>query len=97
MCVIYLSLQNRRVAPPELPPATFYTPLRQLLAAVKGGARFRATTLEDILAAVKPPFTLQEAAAPAAALGAPRAPAAPRTLRSLPSVLALCANAVTLG
>lgn len=68
---------DRRVAPPGLPPPKFYTPLRQLLAAVKAGARFRATTMEDIVEGVKPPFTVQEAGAPAAgpSAGASAAPA----------------------
>ena len=61
--------QERRVAPPGLPPHKFYTPLRQLLAVVMSGAHFRATTMEDILSGIKPPSSVQVPQARAVAQG----------------------------
>ena len=66
-----LNGQDRGVAPPGLPTPKFYTPLRQLLAVVKGGAHFRATTMEDILSGTKPPFTVQATLAAATGRGVP--------------------------
>jgi len=43
------------VTPPDLPPSSFYRPLRELLAAVRGGGVFRPTTTEDVKAGKRPP------------------------------------------
>ena len=43
------------MSPPDLPPTSFYRPLRELLAAVRGGGVFRPTTPEDIKAGKRPP------------------------------------------
>ena len=43
------------MTPPDLPPPSFYRPLRELLAAVRGGGVFRPTSTEDIKAGKRPP------------------------------------------
>ena len=75
MCAPSLKL-CAAVAPPGLPPPKFYTPLRQLLAAVKGGARFRATTMADVQSGTKPPF-IQQAPPQGTASNGTAAPARP--------------------
>ena len=43
------------MSPPDLPPTTFYRPLRELLAAIKAGGVLRPTTPEDIQTGKRPP------------------------------------------
>ncbi len=43
------------MTPPDLPPSSFYRPLRELLAAVRSGGVFRPTTTEDVKAGKRPP------------------------------------------